>query len=67
MNEVILKGLLPDVERWLLEDDLNRNFHYLRSLPTHPVEMTLKFKSPMIVAGTDYFLNRIFLSWIRCF
>ena len=55
MNEVIQKGLLPDVEKWLLEDDLNRNFHYLRSLPTHPVELTLKFKSPMIVAGTDYF------------
>lgn len=56
MNEVIQKGLLPDVEKWLLEDDLNRNFHYLRSLPTHPVELTLKFKSPMIVAGTDYFV-----------
>ena len=55
MNEVIQKGLLPDVEKWLLEDDLNRNFHYLRSLPTHPVELTLKLKSPMIVAGTDYF------------
>lgn len=55
MNEVIQKGLLPDVERWLLEDDLNRNFHYLRSLPTHPVELTLKFKSPMLLAGTDYF------------
>ncbi|MES2528607.1 MAG: carboxylating nicotinate-nucleotide diphosphorylase [Bdellovibrionota bacterium] len=57
MNEVIQKGLLPDVERWLLEDDLNRNFHYLRSLPTHPVEMTLKFKSPQLVAGTDYFCS----------
>ncbi len=55
MNEVIQKSLLPDVEKWLLEDDLNRNFHYLRSLPTHPVELTLKFKSPLIVAGTDYF------------
>lgn len=55
MNEVIQKGLLPDVERWLLEDDLNRNHHYLRSLPTHPVELTLKFKSPLLVAGTDYF------------
>ncbi len=55
MNEVIQKGLLPDIEKWLLEDDLNRNFHYLRSLPTHPVELTLKFKSPLMVAGTDYF------------
>ena len=57
MNEVIQKGLLPDVERWLLEDDLNRNHHYLRTLPTHPVELTLKFKSPMLVAGTDYFTS----------
>jgi nicotinate-nucleotide pyrophosphorylase (carboxylating) len=55
MNDVIQKGLLPDVETWLLEDDLNRNFHYLRSLPTHPVELTLKIKSPLMVAGTDYF------------
>lgn len=55
MNEVIQKSLLPDVEHWLLEDDLNRNHHYLRSLPTHPVELTLKFKSPLLVAGTDYF------------
>lgn len=55
MNEVIRKGLLPDVERWLLEDDLNRNHHYLRTLPEHPVELTLKFKSPLVVAGTDYF------------
>lgn len=55
MNEVILKGLLPDVERWLLEDDLNRNHHYLRTLPAHPVELTLKFKSPVLVAGGDYF------------
>lgn len=55
MNEVILKGLLPDVERWLLEDDLNRNHHYLRTLPVHPVELTLKFKSPLLLAGTDYF------------
>lgn len=55
MNEVIQKGLLPDVERWLLEDDLNRNHHYLRTLPDHPVELTLKFKSPLIVSGMDYF------------
>jgi nicotinate-nucleotide pyrophosphorylase (carboxylating) len=55
MNQVLQKGLFPEIERWLLEDDLNRNFHYLRSLPTHPVELTLKFKSPMLVAGTDYF------------
>jgi nicotinate-nucleotide pyrophosphorylase (carboxylating) len=55
MNDLIQKGLLPDVEKWLLEDDLNRNFHYLRSLPTHPVELTLKFKSPLIVAAADYF------------
>lgn len=55
MNEVILKGLLPDIERWLLEDDLNRNHHYLRTLPSHPVELTLKFKSPVLLAGADYF------------
>ncbi len=55
MNEVILKGLFPDIEKWLLEDDLNRNFHYVRTLPSHPVELTLKFKSSLSVAGMDYF------------
>ncbi|MFL5783190.1 MAG: carboxylating nicotinate-nucleotide diphosphorylase [Bacteriovoracaceae bacterium] len=55
MNEVLHKSLFPEIERWLLEDDLNRNFHYLRTLPIHPVELTLNFKSPMLVAGTDFF------------
>ncbi len=55
MNEVIQKGLFPDVEKWLLEDDLNRNIHYVRTLPSHPVELTLKFKSPLLIAGMDYF------------
>lgn len=55
MNEVIQKSLFPHIKLWLEEDDLGRNHHYLRSLPTHPVELTLKMKSPMILAGTDYF------------
>ena len=55
MNEVLKRSLFPEIERWLLEDDLNRNHHYLRSLPVHPVELTLKFKSPLLLAGTDYF------------
>ena len=49
-----INGLLPQIRNWLEEDDLTRNFHYLRSLPEHPVKMQLKVKSPLILAGTDY-------------
>ncbi len=55
MNEMVLKSLHSDIERWLSEDDLHRNHHYLRSLPETPVKAVLKFKSDMVLAGTDYF------------
>lgn len=49
-----IKSLLPQIEQWLLEDDLTRNYHYTKSLPTHPVYLQLKIKSPMVLCGTDY-------------
>lgn len=52
--DMSIKGLLPQIEKWLEEDDLTRNFHYTRSLPKHPVKLQLKVKSPLILAGTDY-------------
>lgn len=55
MNEMVLKSLYSDIEKWLSEDDLHRNHHYLRSLPQTPVKAILKFKSEMLLAGTDYF------------
>ena len=55
MNEMVFKSFHSDIERWLLEDDLHRNHHYLRSLPETPVKAVLKFKSDMVLAGTDYF------------
>lgn len=48
------KALLPQIEQWLIEDDLVRNFHYSRSLPKTEVELSLKIKSPLILAGLDY-------------
>ncbi len=48
-------SLLPQINSWLEEDDLNRNFHYLRTLPRHPVQLDLKVKSPLILAGAEYF------------
>jgi nicotinate-nucleotide pyrophosphorylase (carboxylating) len=48
-------SLLPEIENWLKEDDLIRNFHYTRSLPKHPVKLFLKVKSPLLFAGSDYF------------
>lgn len=49
-----IKSLLPDIQNWLSEDDLTRNFHYTKTLPAHPVKLELKVKSPLILAGTDY-------------
>lgn len=49
-----IKSILPQIEQWLLEDDLTRNYHYTKSLPTHPVRLQLKIKSPLILCGTDY-------------
>jgi nicotinate-nucleotide pyrophosphorylase (carboxylating) len=54
MMDMSIKSLLPQIEEWLGEDDLTRNFHYTRTLPKHPVKLVLKVKSPLILAGTDY-------------
>jgi nicotinate-nucleotide pyrophosphorylase (carboxylating) len=54
MSDLAIKGLLPQIQTWLEEDDLHRNFHYIKSLPEHPVNLVLKIKSPMILAGLDY-------------
>ncbi|MGE3608973.1 MAG: carboxylating nicotinate-nucleotide diphosphorylase [Bacteriovoracaceae bacterium] len=55
MNDLTFQSLLPEIQNWLREDDLDRNFHYIKSLPTHPVNLQLKIKSPLILAGADYF------------
>jgi nicotinate-nucleotide pyrophosphorylase (carboxylating) len=54
MMDMSIKSLLPQIQNWLEEDDLTRNFHYTRTLPKHPVKLQLKIKSPLILAGTDY-------------
>ena len=54
MMEMRIKALLPQIQNWLEEDDLTRNFYYTRSLPKHAVKLQLKIKSPLILAGTDY-------------
>ncbi len=54
MMDMSIKSLLPQIQEWLGEDDLTRNYHYTRSLPKHPVKLVLKIKSPLILAGTDY-------------
>src|SRR5665647_956859 len=56
MLDLTLSSLLPQVKAWLDEDDLTRNFHYTRTLPKVPVELNLKIKSPLLLAGTDYFV-----------
>jgi nicotinate-nucleotide pyrophosphorylase (carboxylating) len=53
--ELSLLSLIPQINVWLEEDDLNRNFYYTRSLPVHPVKLYLNIKSPLVLAGTDFF------------
>lgn len=54
MTDLIHVSLLPMINKWLEEDDLTRNIHYTRSLPDVPVQLSLKIKSDLILAGTDY-------------
>jgi nicotinate-nucleotide pyrophosphorylase (carboxylating) len=52
--DMSLKGLLPEIQKWLEEDEIFKNFYYSRTLPKNPVKMQLKVKDPLILAGTDY-------------
>ncbi len=52
--DMSLKGLLPDIQKWLDEDEISKNFYYSRTLPKYPVKLQLKVKDPLILAGTDY-------------
>jgi nicotinate-nucleotide pyrophosphorylase (carboxylating) len=54
MMDMSIKSLLPQIQNWLEEDDVTRNFHYTRMLPKHGVKLQLKIKSDLILAGTDY-------------
>jgi nicotinate-nucleotide pyrophosphorylase (carboxylating) len=56
MSDFILSSLFPQIKTWLDEDDLTRNFHYTRSLSDSAVKLYLKIKSPMVLAGSDYFI-----------
>lgn len=55
MNDFALNSLVPQIKQWLEEDDLTRNHHYTRHLPDSEVKMYLKIKSPLVLAGADYF------------
>lgn len=56
MKDLALLSLIPVVKHWLEEDDLLRNFHYTKNLPDVLVRLELKIKSPLILAGVDYFI-----------
>lgn len=56
MKNLLQASLLPMIQQWLEEDDITRNIHYTRHLPDLPVALTLKLKSDLILAGTDYFI-----------
>jgi nicotinate-nucleotide pyrophosphorylase (carboxylating) len=56
MSDFILNSLYPQIKHWLEEDDLVRNFHYLKNLSPSEVKLYLKIKSPLVMAGADYFV-----------
>ena len=56
MSDFTLTSLYPQIKSWLDEDDLTRNFHYTRSLQGTDVKLYLKIKSPLTLAGADYFV-----------
>lgn len=55
MSDFLINSLIPQIQSWLNEDDLQRNLHYTKSLPATDVKLNLKIKSPLILAGADYF------------
>jgi nicotinate-nucleotide pyrophosphorylase (carboxylating) len=54
MMDMSTKSLLPQIQSWLEEDDITRNFHYTKMLPKHEVKLALNIKSDLILAGTNY-------------
>jgi nicotinate-nucleotide pyrophosphorylase (carboxylating) len=56
MSDYILTNLYPQIRQWLEEDDLTRNFHYSKSLSRTLVKPMLKIKSPLVLAGADFFV-----------
>lgn len=56
MKDLLQLSLQPMIQQWLEEHDITRNIHYTRTLPELPVGLTLKLKSDLILAGTDYFI-----------
>jgi hypothetical protein len=58
MSDFILNSLYPQIKNWLEEDDLVRNFHYVKNLNSSEVKLFLKIKSPLVLAGADYFVAK---------
>ncbi len=54
---MIDKSLAPILAQFFQEDDLQRNFVYLQSLPKDIVQCELKFKDDLVVAGLPFFFE----------
>jgi len=57
LNTIISASFRSDLERFFKEDDLERNFYYINSLPDEIVECRIIFKSKTIIAGMPFFLE----------
>jgi nicotinate-nucleotide pyrophosphorylase (carboxylating) len=54
---MIDKSLRPMIEQFFQEDDLQRNFVYIQSLPKDIVQCELKFKDDLVIAGLPFFFE----------
>jgi len=60
MGDIMWKASLKsDMEHYFSEDDLSRNFYYVKSLPRELVSCQLKIKSDMILSGLPFFYEAL--------
>lgn len=57
MSKMFQESLKKYLELYFEEDDLSRNFHYLKSLPSHEVKCFLKIKDDLILSGLPFFFE----------
>ena len=57
MSKMYQESLKKYLSLYFEEDDLSRNFHYLKSLPTHEVQCFLKIKDDLVLAGLPFFFE----------
>lgn len=57
VNRILAASFKSDLERFFKEDDLERNFYYINSLPEEIVRCRVIFKSETVVSGMPFFIE----------